>query len=63
MNSLSLFLHRWLIPRMTALSENTYLASIGQALTGRLLMLDGRSMEWTQVRMPRKADCLVCKSN
>jgi hypothetical protein len=27
------------------------------------LMLDGRSMEWTQVRMPRKAGCLVCKSN
>jgi molybdopterin/thiamine biosynthesis adenylyltransferase len=39
------------------------LAPIGQALTGRLLMLDGRSMEWTQVRMPRKAGCLVCKSN
>jgi len=39
------------------------LAPIGQALTGRLLMLDGRSMEWTQVRMPRKACCLVCKSN
>ena len=52
-----------IIGAMQAAEALKILASIGQALTGRLLMLDGRSMEWTQVRMPRKADCLVCKSN
>ena len=49
-----------IIGAMQAAEALKILASIGQALTGRLLMLDGRSMEWTQVRMPRKAGCLVC---
>jgi molybdopterin/thiamine biosynthesis adenylyltransferase len=52
-----------IIGAMQAAEALKILAPIGQALTGRLLMLDGRSMEWTQVRMPRKAGCLVCKSN
>jgi molybdopterin/thiamine biosynthesis adenylyltransferase len=52
-----------IIGAMQAAEALKILAPIGQALTRRLLMLDGRSMEWTQVRMPRKADCLVCKSN
>lgn len=51
-----------IIGAMQAAEALKILASIGQALTGRLLMLDGRSMEWTQVRMPRKAGCLVCRS-
>lgn len=49
-----------IIGAMQAAEALKIIASIGQALTGRLLMLDGRSMEWTQVRMPRKAGCLVC---
>ena len=49
-----------IIGAMQAAETLKILAPIGQALTGRLLMLDGRSMEWTQVRMPRKAGCLVC---
>ena len=52
-----------IIGAMQAAEALKILAPIGKALTGRLLMLDGRSMEWTQVRMPRKAGCLVCKSN
>ena len=51
-----------IIGAMQAAEALKILAPIGQALTGRLLMLDGRSMEWTQVRMPRKAGCLVCGS-
>lgn len=51
-----------IIGAMQAAEALKILASIGQALTGRLLMLDGRSMEWTQVRMSRKAGCLVCGS-
>ena len=49
-----------IIGAMQAAEALKILVPIGQALTGRLLMLDGRSMEWTQVRMPRKAACLVC---
>jgi hypothetical protein len=33
---------------------------MGQTLTGRMLMLDGRTMEWTQVRMGRQPGCEVC---
>lgn len=33
----------------------------GEPLTGRLLMLDGRRMEWNEIRMPRNPHCPVCK--
>ena len=36
------------------------LSVVGRPLTGRLLMLDGRAMEFTQVRIARQADCPVC---
>ena len=36
------------------------LCGVGQPLTGRLLMLDGRSMAWTEVKMPRNTACGVC---
>jgi molybdopterin-synthase adenylyltransferase len=36
------------------------LMRVGQALTGRLLMLDARSMSWSEINMPRNADCSVC---
>ncbi len=36
------------------------LMNVGQALTGRLLMLDARNMAWSEIRMPRNADCSVC---
>lgn len=36
------------------------LSHVGQTLAGRLLMLDGRSMEFTEVRLPRHAHCPVC---
>jgi molybdopterin/thiamine biosynthesis adenylyltransferase len=37
------------------------LAGCGQPLTGRLLMLDGRGMEWTEVRVGRNHACPVCR--
>ncbi len=49
-----------IIGAMQAAEALKLIAGIGQPLTGRLLMLDGRSMEWTQVRMGRKAGCSVC---
>ena len=36
------------------------LCGIGRPLTGRLMMLDGRRMEWNEVLMPRDASCGVC---
>ncbi len=38
------------------------LSGAGQTLTGRLLMLDGRAMEFTEVRVNRQATCPVCSS-
>ena len=32
----------------------------GEPVRGSLLMLDGRSMEWTRIRIPRDAACAVC---
>jgi molybdopterin/thiamine biosynthesis adenylyltransferase len=36
------------------------LAGVGQSLAGRLLMLDARAMEWTELRTPRDPHCPVC---
>ena len=36
------------------------LINMGQALTGRLLMLDARNMVWSEIKLPRDTDCLVC---
>ena len=36
------------------------LSGAGRPLTGRLLMLDGRSMEFTQIQIARQASCVVC---
>jgi molybdopterin/thiamine biosynthesis adenylyltransferase len=35
-------------------------SGIGSAMAGRLLMLDGRRMEWTDIRLPRLSSCPVC---
>jgi len=36
------------------------LCGIGQTLTGRLLMLDGRNMEWHEMKLARSQACTVC---
>lgn len=36
------------------------LAGVGSSLAGRLQMLDARSMEWTEIRVARRAECTVC---
>jgi len=38
------------------------LSGAGQSLSGRLLMLDGRTMEWNDIRLPRNTSCTVCGS-
>ena len=36
------------------------LLGIGEPLAGRLLLLDGRAMEWTSMQVPRNPACSVC---
>jgi molybdopterin/thiamine biosynthesis adenylyltransferase len=50
-----------IIGTMQAAEALKLLAGVGRSLAGRLLMLDGRSMEWSEVRVPRSAACPVCR--
>ena len=36
------------------------LADVGEPAVGRLLMLDGLHMRWSEIRVPRQAGCPVC---
>ena len=36
------------------------LAGVGTSLAGRLQMLDARSMQWSEIVVPRQAGCAVC---
>lgn len=45
---------------MQAAEALKLLAGIGPSLAGRLLMLDGRSMEWNTMRVQRAPHCPVC---
>jgi molybdopterin/thiamine biosynthesis adenylyltransferase len=49
-----------IIGTMQAAEALKLLAGIGSSLAGRLQMLDARSMEWTEIRLPRQAHCAVC---
>jgi len=45
---------------MQAAEALKLIAGVGQSLAGRLLMLDGRAMEWNTMGVQRHADCPVC---
>ncbi|QJE03232.1 molybdopterin-synthase adenylyltransferase MoeB [Massilia forsythiae] len=45
---------------MQAAEAMKLLAGIGQSLAGRLLMLDGRAMAWTEMKVARNPCCPVC---
>ncbi len=49
-----------IIGSMQAAEALKLLAGIGTPLAGRLLLLDARSMEWTQIGVQRAPKCLVC---
>lgn len=49
-----------IIGSMQAAEALKILAGIGEPLVGRLLMLDARRMEWTQIRTARDEACPVC---
>jgi len=45
---------------MQAAQALMLVGEFGEPLRGSLLMLDGRSMEWTRIRIPRDTACSVC---
>jgi molybdopterin/thiamine biosynthesis adenylyltransferase len=45
---------------MQAAEAMKLVAGIGEALAGRLLLLDGRAMEWTCVKVARNLSCPIC---
>jgi molybdopterin-synthase adenylyltransferase len=49
-----------IIGAMQAAEALKLLSGAGPSLAGRLLMLDGRAMEWNEVRVPRNMGCTVC---
>lgn len=51
-----------IIGTMQAAEALKLISGAGRPLTGRLLMLDGRAMEFTELRISRHAACPVCGS-
>ena len=49
-----------IIGAMQAAEALKLLSGVGTSLAGRLQMLDGRSMEWNEVKVPRDPACPVC---
>jgi molybdopterin-synthase adenylyltransferase len=45
---------------MQAAEALKLITGVGRTLNGRLLMLDGRGMEWNEIRLPRNPTCPVC---
>jgi molybdopterin-synthase adenylyltransferase len=51
-----------IVGAMQAAEALKLLSRTGESLAGRMLMLDGRSMSWTEMRVPRNSGCVVCGS-
>jgi molybdopterin/thiamine biosynthesis adenylyltransferase len=51
-----------IIGSMQAAEALKLASGMGSSMAGRLLMLDGRRMEWTDIRLPRQPSCPVCAS-
>lgn len=49
-----------IIGAMQAAEALKLLSGAGPSLAGRMLMLDGRRMEWSDLRIPRNPACKVC---
>ena len=49
-----------IVGSMQAAEALKLLAGVGEPLAGRLLMLDGRRMQWSEIAMQRDPQCAVC---
>ena len=52
-----------IIGSMQAAEALKLLTGVGTSLAGRLLMLDGRAMEWNEVKVLRNLQCGTCSGN
>jgi molybdopterin-synthase adenylyltransferase len=52
-----------IVGSMQAAEALKLLIGIGSSLAGRLLMLDGRGMQWSEIALRRDAHCKVCAGN
>ena len=50
------------IGAVQALEALKLLGRVGEALAGRLLMLDGKAMQWSEMKLVRDAQCRTCGS-
>jgi len=51
-----------IIGTMQAAEALKLITGVGPTLAGRLMMLDGRSMEWSTMHVERAPGCVVCAS-
>lgn len=51
-----------IVGAMQAAEALKLIAGVGTSLAGRLMMLDGRSMEWSTMHIARAPECVVCAS-
>lgn len=49
-----------IVGSMQAAEALKILTGVGEPLTGRLLMIDGRNMAFNEIRMPKNSACAVC---
>ena len=49
-----------IIGAMQAAEALKLLSGAGESISGRLLMLDTRNMDWQEMRLSRQSDCPVC---
>lgn len=50
------------IGAMQAAEAMKLIVGLGESLAGRLLLLDGRAMQWTSIGIARNASCQVCST-
>ncbi len=51
-----------IIGSMQALEEIKVLTDVGESLQGRVLLLDGLSMQWQNMQLPRNPNCPTCST-
>ncbi len=49
-----------IIGSVQAMEAIKLIAGIGEPLTGRLLLLDAKTMQWREMKLPRDPDCPAC---
>jgi molybdopterin/thiamine biosynthesis adenylyltransferase len=51
-----------IIGAVQAMEAIKLLSGVGETLTGRLLLLDAKAMQWREMRLPRDPECPACSS-